>query len=485
LQGSFVTYIVNPSQVMAVHINAPDSGLPPVMLPERINISSAGNRQEEIEKALFSLQDVMKKKGVDPDEENDVCVVVSSAPLVKAGVFGVTEEWSMNLSLVAASSMMLDVQWAYSLMSNNFQNIDENVKTVLVSGGYDGSFSSRIDQLMRTVSQMEWLRKKKPLVIFRGSRNAIDAAKLYFSPFTGFLSLSNVLAENPLECSEKIENIIESIYLSECDLSDKIKKNRLFVFSSIITKISQLLCSRNVSHLGTYFINEKFSVFYNCEKKGGKHIFRKFSIPKDSSDIVSSDYSKGYGELIDNSMNSFSDTYPNNGTLLSLPEENTASYYRPMKIVGIVVDSATSFERFLNLISDPDALRGKIEFVFDDQGYLPALSAMYMRKDFDQRTDVSDIVEDIPVKKGWIIIPDGKFEKDKEAVSLYVSGTTKIEPVKLNWGKRYTYEIAPSSSIEISLFGKVFLSGIREKTILLKTNKSPRTLIVDLRKERS
>jgi hypothetical protein len=470
------------SYVSSIYYEVGDSGTVSVLHSDKLSTEADVLSSEE---AVNSIKKSITEKNLTIPSEVDQCVIISALNLLNAGVFGVSDEWSLNYSKKAASSMLLDVKWVSELKNKDGEALDENVDIVLISGGYDGCEGVKIRRLIRAVSQIEWIKTRKPLIVFRGSSKEIDNAKLYFSPFTRFAVMKNVLLSRPGYCDNNIDNIVESIYFSRSNLSDEIKKYPAYVYSSILEKIADQFCTVNLSMQSLFYIAENFTVFTDCEKKDGFNHYRRFSLPKSSRNIESSDFAEIYDALQDSVGEKCVDFKIERSSPFSINSSTVEKIYRPSGIIAVVMDEKIKFDKFLDLVSDPDRLRGLIDIIFDNSGLIPALIAMLIKKDFDERMDVDDIVQDIPVKRGWLLIPDGEFEKDKEALSIQVSGATKIESLSLVWGKRYSYNIEPSSSIEISFKGKVFFNGMKGKELHLKSFNGKKVLVIDLRKEKS
>ncbi len=480
MTSKFLTLILLRSEIAAVYFEPGEQGTVYDFYSDKLKINSDSYSKEEV---MLKIKESLMSKGHSlPDENSNICIVVSSAGLVSTGIFCLSEEWSKKHSIKTASSMMLDVKWSSFLEEKEDETYYESVETVLISGGYEGCEGKKTERLIRTVSQIEWIKKRKPFVIYRGNSTVVDTAKLYFSPFTRFASGKNVLTG--LEsCDRKIDNVVESLYLSKCDLTESVKNYPVFVFSSILTKISEQFCSNNILKQGLIYINEAFSVFIDCERVRGEYKHRRYSIATGTCDLDNSMLSACYDCVAEDTLSSIVDFKVEKNAPFSFKETEKEDFYRPSRLIGIVLDKKIDFDKYLNLVSNPDKVRGLIEFLFDTDGYLPALASMFIRKNFDERVDFSDLIEKFPVKRGWLLIPDGDFEKDGEAVSFHVSGTTKIEPTMLLWGKRYIYEIEPSSSLEIEMKGKAYLKEHKEKKVLLKTYKSSGIMIIDLRKE--
>ncbi len=486
MSSRFLNYILAPSDIIATYLDVSDPGSAPIFVSERVFVEGENTDiSSSIDAVTANIKKNLKKNGLEFPSKSDVSIVVSSSPLIEAGVFGIAREWSVKAAKIASSSMMLDTKWAATLKEIGLKDFNFKSKVLVVSGGYDGSDTKKIDSLVRAVSQTEWFKQEKPYIIFRGSSNAADNAKLYFSPYTGFTAVKNVLSGNPADCIENFDSVFEALYLSECKLPDKIKKKKMHVFPKIISKISELFCRGSVSNLGTYFVNSKFSIFTHCEKRSGKFFNKRFSFPEDSMNIDSSRFSEAYKILFKNENHDVSDPGSLECSVFPIRKKETTLFYRPQKILGIVLDNNITPEKFLDLISDPDILRGKIEFIIDGSGAVISIALMLIGENYDERGDISEIVEQMPVLKGWLLVPDGKFDKDEPAVNFYSSGNTKIELIPLLWGKRYSFEIEPSSSVEISTLGGTFFKNVNEKKIVLNTYKSSKTVVIDLRKERS
>ncbi len=419
------------------------------------------------------------------DQPSKVSSSMMSIPpkLLSAVVTGMTSEGSLHACVKLARSMLLDIKKTFLINEMSESDINSCSEDVLIiSGGYDDSENRQLHDFILKLTESQFIKKTKPAVVFAGSSSALPFAKVNIGTLTDFTMLPNVLETSFCPESLVAGEDISIKRSSTLMISSDQPKVPAFSFSNSLQKVTEMFCGRYVNKVLSVLITEEYSVVNECSRSAGKFHFKRYGLSMDDVSLKTADLSESLRSIFQ--QESLPDRDFAQEDLLQIEKSERVEYYRPERIIGISLSGKAGFEKFLDVVSDPDLLRGVIEFVFDRDGVLLASAPMFFEKQGDHSGWLLDASYSENMVSGWIVIPDGTFVKERTCLTVYVSGNEERNEMSFLWGKRYVMKIDPFSVIEIDVSEKVYFEGAGRKKVL-KTGKAGRTIVFDLRKERS
>ncbi len=420
---------------------------------------------------------------VDQPSKVSSSTMVIPSKLLTSVVAGMTAEGSLQASVKLGRSMLLDIKKAFLVNEINDSDINScNEDVVIISGGYDDSESVMLNDFIVKLSESQFIKRIKPAVVFAGSASSLPFAKVNIGTLTDFISLPNVLESSFCPESLMAGEDISTKRSSTLTFSTDQQKVPSYSFSNSLQKITEAFCGRYVNKVLSVFITEEYTVVNECRKRSGKFEFRRYGIPVDEQSLKPAHLSESIVSVFQ--QESISDKNFGQEDLLQIEKSEKMEFYRPDRIVGISCSDRSGFEKFLDVVSDPDILRGIIEFIFDNEGVLLASAPLFFDKQGDHSAWLLEASYTENIISGWIVIPDGTFIKEKQCLTVYISGNEERNEMNFLWGKRYVMKTEPFSVIEIDTSEKVYFEGVGRKKVL-KTGKSGRTVVFDLRKEKS
>jgi len=404
--------------------------------------------------------------------------------LKKAVICGITRDGSLKVGEKLSRFLLLSPEVFYT--GGDFDNAvkDFVCDVVVISGGFDDSDDMKILKLISDVAESEWFKKIKPKVIYAGNRKSVSAAQLSFSPLTDFYEIENILEERLLKNDRSS--------LAKLDLSDlvpfKVEGSALgkVIFNSYQSSLysfSRYICGASSGRVVTAFINDNYSILNQCRLQAGKPVSENIAVSKNVDDVSSDDFSNSYTEFSVQNDPVTGDIFLADD-ILTIGKKKSENFFRPDRIIGISLSEKVDIIRFLDLISDPDIVRGIVEYSFDNTGFFLMCGAILNSDLSTNKERIDKIVEDHDVSSGWLIIPDGNFEKDAIALEVYIGGDENDKISKLFWGKRYTIPVKENSVVELRFKGSAFLLN-RDRIVVLRTEGWQKSLVVDIRKEKS
>lgn len=416
-------------------------------------------------------------------ERNTAAKIKIPERLMSCTVFGVSEAGSLQLAKTLAQRLLFNIRRSAAYTDILAALIFDDVQAIVICGGPENSDNKMIDEMILTISGSDSFIKNRPLVIFAGNQKAAAFAQLHFSPVADFLFMDKFINDTSIHIDLSVlkKRFIKKGYFNV--LSGDSRKNREYSLLDTVLKFSETLCGKYANNVMTSFFSDSFAILSWTERTGGRYFNKVYGISCENRELNSEDFSKIYEDLSAD-RNVFADLFYEEKDVLPIIKEKKNRFMRPERISGISVCDAFSFEKFLGLVCDPDMLRGAIEFVFDKDGIYLGAGSMFLENggDFEEWLMEASFCGNF--SGGWIIIPDGVFKKDRESVSLHISGHDSEIVNTYFWGKRYFLTVEPFSVIEIHSAGPVLFEGSGKKKVL-KTGKSPRIVVIDLRKEKS
>lgn len=435
--------------------------------------------KDYIRKAIFEVTG----SKADPLLAGNSSVMNIPEKLLCAAVAGMTRDGSLKCGVKLAGSMLLDVRHTFLINSQEETAELLNNDVLVISGGYDDYENTMMNEFILKLSRDPDMERSKPFVVYAGGSSSLPVAKLNMGPLTDLIWLPNVLENSfcpdALIAGEDISNKrTSSVFLSTDQL-----KVPVHPFSNALHKITDMFCTRYVSKAAAIFFTAEYSVINECSRVSGKNRFKRCGVPVRSGSLAVADFSKVFKDLNDN-KNDLPGIDFELDDLFRIEKIEHAEYYRPDRIAGISLCENVDLDKFLDLICDPDILRGAVEFVFDKDAILLAAAPMFFDKHGDQSSWLLEVSNTDKVVSGWLVVPDGIFVKDRLCLTVYISGNEERNEMTFNWGKRYVINVEPYSVIEINGADKVYFKGKGSKKIL-KTSKHKRMIVFDLRKEKS
>ena len=404
--------------------------------------------------------------------------------LKKAVVCGITRDGSLKAGEKLSRFLLLSPEVFYAGGDFNNSVQDTSCDVVVISGGFDDSDDTKIRKLISDIAESEWFKKTRPKVIYAGNRNSVSAAQLSFSPLTDFYEMENILEERPFKNNRSS--------LCKLDLCDAVPFNvdgsslGKVTFSSCQSSLysfSRYICGASSGRVVTALIKDNYSILNQCRFQAGKPVGENISVSKNADDICSDDFSNSYTEFSAQNETVTGDIFLAED-ILAIGKKKSESFFRPDRIIGISLSEKVDIKRFLDLISDPDIVRGIVEYCFDNTGFFLMCGAI-LNSDFSTNKErIDKILEEHDVSSGWLIIPDGNFKKDAIALEVYIGGDENDKVSKLFWGKRYTIPVKENSDVELRFKGSAFLLG-KGPVVVLKTEDRQKSLVIDIRKEKS
>lgn len=408
-------------------------------------------------------------------------LLIPDRPLTCA-VFGVAGEGSVKCAKLLAQRLLLCVKKSFSINDTVSGVILDDIDVVVICGGYINSGDARVKELIVNISDLESFLKNRPAVIFSGSAGAASFAQYRFSPFTDFFQIDGFIEDPSMipDISVLRKMINKKVHKDSAVHDRKAERHQYF---DVIRKFSETLCGKYLGNVLTFFFTDSFSMIDRTERAGGRYSGRMQLLPGASGQIETQDVTGVYDSFFNRDARD-RDPFRETDVIMPIFSEDSVRYIRPDRIGGISVCSEMNFEKFIDLVCDPDMIRGLVEFVFDKEGLLLASGLMFLENEDDFSDWLSEASSMESFTTGWIVIPDGDFIKDRDALSVYISGNGSEMTGVYRWGKRYFITIEPFSTIEIQTTGRVFFQGLVRKKVL-KSGRSRRNLIIDLRKEKS
>ena len=427
----------------------------------------------------FSVDPVQQTKIL---TKNFLAKITIPDRFLSCAVFGVSKDGSLRSAELLAGRLLFNIRKKGTLDDIRKELFFDQIDAIVLCGGYENSGNEYINEMILTISNSESFLKNRPAMIFSGSKDAASFAQYNFSPLTDFFQVDNFIDDHSMSLDLLIHRKIFLKKFYRDPLPD-MKKTGSHHYFDVLAKFNEAFCGKYSNMVLTTLFTDNFAVLSRTERAGGRYFNKMYGISGDMDSLLAEDFSAGYRSFFTEKAHCkdpFKETYD----VLPLVVENTEHFIRPDRICGISVCDNFSFERFVDLLCDPDLLRGAVEFVFDKEGLYLGAGLMFL----DNDGDFSDwLVESSYCENftaGWIVIPDGDFIKNKEALSLSINGNESDVVNTYLWGKRYFLTVEPFSVIEIQALGKVFFEGSGKKKIL-RTGRSSRTIVIDLRKEKS
>lgn len=478
MKNYHISFIVMQSKIRTVVVEYGDKGT--VFFIKDVFESGSNPNFKEYVRAL--MQESGYHKNEQPSKVSSSMMSIPSK-LLSAVVTGMTSGGSLQASIKLARSMILDIKKTFLINEVSESDINScNEDVFLISGGYDDSENRQMNDFVMKLAESQFIKKNRPAVVFAGSASSLPFAKVNIGALTDFISLPNVLESSFCPESLTAGEDISIKRSSTLMLSIDQQKVSSYSFSNSLQKITEVFCGRYVNKVLSILITEQYSVVNECRKTAGKFQFKRYGIPVDDTSLKTADLSEIIGSVFQEE--SLHDKGFAQKDLLQIERSERIEYYRPERIVGMSLSSKAGFEKFLDVASDPDILRGIIEFVFDRDGVLLASAPVFFERQGDHSGWLLEASYTENIISGWIVIPDGIFIKEKACLTVYVSGNEDRNEMNFMWGKRYIMKVDPFSVIEIDASGKVHFEGIGRKKVL-KTGKAGRTVVFDLRKEKS
>ena len=417
-------------------------------------------------------------------QKMDVFGIYIPEYLKKSLVCGITKDGSLKAGEKLSRALLLSPEFLYAEGDFNETVKDLTSDVVVISGGFDDSDDLKMKKLILDISESSWFKKIRPKVIYAGNRQSVSVAQLSFSPFTDFYEIGNILEENffkeDLDTCQQLNLCEKAPFKIEDDMSKKIM---LSTYHDSIDSISKYFCGINSGRALTVLINKNYSILNQCRIEAGSPVCENIAFPKEALRLCPDDFSDSYTEFTARN-DSFAVDIFSAEDVLPIGKKKRESFFRPDKIVGVSISDDVNLKKFLDLISDPDIVRGIVEYYFDKSGFFLMCGSILSSGVSNSKERVEKIIEDQEIDSGWLIIPDGRFDKDQVALEVYVGGDDKDKASKLLWGKRYTIPVKEESVVELRFKGSAFLLG-RDQVVILKTGSRSRDLVIDIRKEKS
>ena len=403
--------------------------------------------------------------------------------LKKALVCGITRDGSLKAAERLARSLLFSPEVFYSDGDFNSTVKDSSCEVVVISGGFDDSDDTKINKLISDIAESEWFKKRKPKVIYAGNRDSVSVAQLKFSPFTDFYEMRNVL-ENDFSGND-FNSLLKLDVGNSFPFSIKgslLEKVKFSTYQKSIRSLSKYLCGSNSGRVVSAMVTDNYTILNQCRLEAGKPVIENIAFSKNAEDLSPDDFSSSYTEFsVGNSMTGDIFTAED---ILPIGKKKHENFFRPDRIIGISLSEVVNIKKFLDLISDPDIVRGIVEYFFDNTGFF-LMCGSVLSSDIPKKREKTDrIIEDHDINSGWLVIPDGDFIKDEIALEVYIGGDENDKTSQLFWGKRYVIPIKEDSVIELRFKGSAFLIG-KGPVVVLRTGNRPGNLVVDIRKEKS
>lgn len=446
---------------------------------EQISLVDTDTFSRQFHKAVVELG--LSQEGISRIETFGVYVPDN---LKKAAICGITRDGSLRAGEKLSRFLLFSPEVFY--VGGDFNNLvkDTVCDVVVISGGFDDSDDTKIRKLISDIAGSEWFKKTKPKVIYAGNRKSVSAAQLSFSPLTDFYEIENILEgcllKNDRSSLGKLD-LCEGIPFNiKCSNSGKM------MFSSCqrsLYSLSGYFCGVSSGRVVTALINDNYSILNQCRFQAGKTVSENIAVSKNADDICPDDFSNFYTEFLAQNNTVIDDIFMAED-VLAIGKRKSKVFFRPDRVIGISLSKKVDTLRFLDLISDPDIVRGIVEYYFDDTGFFLMCGAILNSNFSVNKEKVDKLIEKHDVSSGWLIIPDGNFEKDAIALEVYIGSDENDKTSKLSWGKRYTIPVKENSDIELRFKGSAFLFN-RDPVVVLRAGNRPGNLVVDIRKEKS
>ncbi|MGI6394553.1 MAG: hypothetical protein ACOX2F_07480 [bacterium] len=473
MKNSHIAFISTESNIKAILVESGEEGVS--FLTK--NIPGRQNEFNFKEQAKKLVQEKYPRKADQPSKASSSIIDVP-AMLLPAVVTGMTLEGSLEASLKIAKFMLLDVRKTFLISNMSQEEIDSCSENVFfISGGYDESENDVLKDFITKLYESEYLRKIKPTVVFAGSTTLLHFAKAKIGSLTEFVSLPNVLET---VFSPEDLTVRENFFLKESStitLFSKQQKVRQHSLTDFLHRLTEMFCGKNTNNVLSLLMTERYSVAGECCKSSGMLRFQKRGIPLTIDALSGNEVFESFLDI--SKQQPLFDTYLNSSNILEIEPKKKKKYLRPDRIVSLSLCEEANLDKFIDMVCNPDVLKGIIEFVFDKEGAFLALAAMFFDEPGDCTSWLLEAIFAENVVSGWIVIPDGVFVKGKEALSVHISGEEESRE-NLLWGKRYALKVKPLSTIEIETFKGASFEGIGKKRVF-KTGKSSQMVVFDLR----
>ncbi len=432
---------------------------------------------KDIEKDLKSA---LTEQGYSLDPKQEMFGVYVPDNLKKALVCGITRDGSLKAAEKLARSLLFSPEVLYVHGDVNETFNDLMCDAVIIGGGFDDSDDEKTRKLILDIGESEWFKKHRPLVIYAGNRESVSTAQLKFSPFSDFYEMKNVLEDGSSDNDRNsLMEIDRSSFFAFSD-NDLIK---LSTYQESLHGISGYLCGAGSGRVISAMIRDDYSVLSQCRMESGKPVVENIALSKNAEDLCPDDFSDSYREFSVEENSVAGDLFTARD-ILAIGRKRQSSFFRPDRILGISLTEEVDVKKFLDLVSDPDIVRGVIEYYFDRTGFF-LMCGSILSSSVEKTEELTEkLIEDQDFCSGWLVIPDGDFVKDEIALEVYIGGDENDKTSQLFWGKRYTIPVKEDSVIELRLKGTAFLAGKR-KVVVLRTGKKSKNLVVDIRKEKS
>lgn len=434
---------------------------------------------------LYSnLSRTLVNLGMSGDMKYEMFGVFIPDRLKKALVCGITKDGSLKAAEKLAKSLLYAPAVFYT--DGDLSDIvkENECDAVIIGGGFDDSDDEKVEKLIHNVGESEWFKKNRPTVIYAGNRESISTAQLKFSPFSDFYEMSNVLedstSDNDIDSMMNLDKSNHFTHNIEDGIFEKIQQ---CTYLESIHNISKHLCSSSSGRVISVMINDSYSVLNQYRVDSGKPVIENKALPKLSSELCPDDFSQSYKELSFEDNSGLEDIFFAED-ILQIGRKKHDSYFRPDRIVGISLSEEVDMTKFLDLISDPDIVRGIVKFFFDRSGFF-LMCGSILNAGVEKATEKTEkLIDEHELSSGWLVIPDGDFIKDEKALEVYISGEESDNVSQLFWGKRYVIPVKEGSTVELRFKGSAFLVG-RSDVITLRVGNRPQELVIDIRKEKS
>lgn len=479
MKKKFCSFLVFGRKIKTVVINAGDNGID-INYSETFSEIEKNNDTQE--KLIKTARKVLNLKNENISSGN-MSLLNLPEQLLTALVAGITREGSLQAAFKIAGSMLFDVKRSFIISDINLIPDLSDIDAIVISGGFDELENTWVDDFVLKLASDDSLKNKSPLVVYAGCAASLPSAKSNIGSITRLISVPNALEIKSLSGVVVSNEFFSQHNTTSWNVSAERFKLPEISFTDALEKIAGVFHKKQSERSLALLFTDNYFVINECSGNSGNICHKRHGVACKSSLLRPCDMTESLKSAYLNDHEIFNVDFTEED-LFRVNRENEEIFYRPGFVSAISLSGETSVERFLDLFVDPDVVRGIIEFIFDGNGFLLSMAAMMSDNESENSMLASDIFGMECFTTGWIVVPDGEFVKDRQCLTVYVSGNEDRNEMMFNWGKRYIINVEPYSVIEIDTEKGVFFKGEKTRKIL-KIGKLRRTVVFDLRKEKS